>query len=86
MWLIETKGWEQANVPLKDARAVQWCQDASDLTGTTWRYLKVKYADYMAMTTNLGKWPAVSFSEFLEKLKRDGNGATLFDKPIEVKI
>jgi len=78
MWLIETKGWEQADVPLKDARAVEWCRDASDLTGATWRYLKVKYTDYMSMTANLGKWPAVSFGEFFEKLKIGSKSATLF--------
>ena len=36
MWLLETKGWEQENVPLKDARAEEWCLDASKLTGKTW--------------------------------------------------
>ncbi len=71
MWLIETKGWEQADVPLKDARAVEWCRDASKLTGTVWKYLKVKYADYMAMTANLGKWPAPSFGDFLDRLMID---------------
>lgn len=71
MWMIETKGWEQADVPLKDARAEEWCRDASKLTGTTWRYLKVKYPDYMAMTASLGKWPAPSFGAFLERLMKD---------------
>ena len=71
MWLIETKGWEQADVPLKDARAVEWCRDASKLTGTTWRYLKVKYVDYMAMTASLGKWSAPSFGGFLDRLRED---------------
>jgi len=71
MWLIETKGWEQADVPLKDARASEWCQDASKLTGITWRYLKVRYVDYMAMTADLSRWPAVTFGNFLDKLKED---------------
>jgi hypothetical protein len=71
MWLIETKGWEQADTPLKDARAEEWCHDASKLTGTKWQYKKVKYTNYMTMTANLSKWPALSFSEFLEKLKND---------------
>jgi len=71
MWLIETKGWEQADVPLKDARAVEWCRDASKLTGTTWRYLKVKYSAYMAMTADLSKWPSSSFGAFLDRLTKD---------------
>lgn len=69
MWLIETKGWEQADVPLKDARAEEWCRDATNLVGEEWRYLKVKYAHYMSMTSNLVKWPAGSFGEFIERLK-----------------
>ncbi len=32
MWLIETKGWEQPDVAYKDARAIEWCKDASTLT------------------------------------------------------
>jgi len=71
MWLIETKGWEQADVPLKDARAEEWCRDSSKLTGATWRYLKVRYADYMAVTAGLTKWPATSFKEFIDKLMKD---------------
>jgi len=72
MWLVETKGWEQADVPLKDARAIEWCRDASRLTGTTWKYLKVKYTDYMAMTADLSKWPAPSFGDFLDRLTKEG--------------
>lgn len=70
MWLIETKGWEQADVPLKDARASEWCQDASKLTGITWRYLKVRYVDYMAMTGDLSRWPAATFTSFLTGIKK----------------
>jgi len=43
MWLIETKGQEDEDVPLKDARADDWCKTATKLTGTEWRYLKVPY-------------------------------------------
>jgi len=43
MWLIETKGWEDADVPLKDARAEEWCKTATRLTSTNWQYLKVPY-------------------------------------------
>ncbi len=40
-WLLETKGQETAEVERKDEAAQRWCEDASDLTGTQWRYLKV---------------------------------------------
>lgn len=40
-WLIETKGAETVEVAHKDAAARLWCANATELTGTTWRYLKV---------------------------------------------
>jgi type III restriction enzyme len=43
-WIVETKGIEDEDVPLKDERARQWCQDATFLTGTKWSYIKVPYA------------------------------------------
>ncbi|MBP8746109.1 MAG: DEAD/DEAH box helicase family protein [Syntrophorhabdus sp.] len=69
MWLIETKGWEQADVALKDARAEEWCRDATRLTGTEWKYVKVKHMDYMKMTNNLLSMPTNTFRDFLIKLK-----------------
>jgi len=68
MWMIETKGWEQEDVPLKDARAERWCEDASRLTKTTWKYVKVKYFDYMALSKDLSKMPADLFEEFIARL------------------
>jgi type III restriction enzyme len=40
-WLLETKGQETAEVKHKDAAAVLWCANASELTGATWKYQKV---------------------------------------------
>lgn len=40
-WLLETKGAETTEVQYKDAAAVQWCVNATQLTGKQWRYLKV---------------------------------------------
>jgi type III restriction enzyme len=40
-WLIETKGMESSEVSQKDAAASNWCENASSLTGATWRYVKV---------------------------------------------
>jgi type III restriction enzyme len=40
-WLLETKGQETAEVERKDEAAQRWCEDASELSSTQWRYLKV---------------------------------------------
>ena len=40
-WLIETKGAETAEVAHKDLAASNWCENASQLTETQWRYIKV---------------------------------------------
>lgn len=70
MWLIETKGWEQEDVALKDARAERWCEDATKLTGTDWRYLKVPYSSYMSITKSLTSMPLATFEEFIEIFNR----------------
>jgi type III restriction enzyme len=41
-WLLESKGAETGEVPHKDAAAMQWCENATLLTGTKWTYLKVQ--------------------------------------------
>jgi type III restriction enzyme len=45
-WLIETKGMESAEVSQKDAAAANWCGNASNLTGSAWRYVKVPQKGY----------------------------------------
>ncbi|WP_102126125.1 DEAD/DEAH box helicase family protein [Deinococcus planocerae] len=40
-WILETKGAETEEVQYKDRAAVQWCDNATSLTGTPWRYLKI---------------------------------------------
>jgi type III restriction enzyme len=40
-WLIETKGMETADVSYKDRAASNWCENASVLTRTQWKYAKV---------------------------------------------
>ena len=40
-YLIETKGQEDTNVANKDRAANLWCQNATQLTGTQWRFVKV---------------------------------------------
>jgi len=41
MWIIETKGREDAEVTLKDNRAIQWCKDVTVLTKSEWVFIKV---------------------------------------------
>jgi type III restriction enzyme len=40
-WLIETKGAETAEVAHKDIAARNWCENATALTQTQWKYLKI---------------------------------------------
>ncbi|MCI0691853.1 DEAD/DEAH box helicase family protein [candidate division KSB1 bacterium] len=40
-WLLETKGQQTEEVSHKDHAAKTWCENATALTGTKWRYLKV---------------------------------------------
>ena len=40
-WIIETKGYEDENVVLKDTEAENWCKKATEFTNETWKFLKV---------------------------------------------
>ena len=44
--LAETKGREDIDVAHKDRAAQIWCENATLLTGTEWRYLKVPQKDF----------------------------------------
>jgi len=48
-WLLEAKGQENIDVIRKDAAALRWCENASKLTETAWRYVKVPQKDYEAL-------------------------------------
>jgi type III restriction enzyme len=45
-WVIETKGREDLDVVHKDRAAAIWCENATLLTGTAWRYIKVPQAEF----------------------------------------
>ncbi len=45
-WLIETKGMEATDVVHKDNAARNWCENATMLTGTRWKYLKIPQKAY----------------------------------------
>jgi type III restriction enzyme len=48
-WLLEAKGQENIDVIRKDSAAVRWCENATTLTGTVWRYVKVPQKEYEAL-------------------------------------
>jgi type III restriction enzyme len=45
-WLLETKGQETEEVKHKDRAAALWCENATDLTDKTWKYLKVPQKEF----------------------------------------
>jgi type III restriction enzyme len=45
-YIVETKGLEDTNVVNKDRAAKMWCENATQLTGKSWAYLKVLQAAY----------------------------------------
>jgi type III restriction enzyme len=45
MYLVETKGMEGVDVPIKDKEALRWCANIEGLTGESWEYLKVRPQD-----------------------------------------
>ena len=45
MYLVETKGMEGAEVPIKDKEALRWCENVERLTGESWKYMKVRPQD-----------------------------------------
>ncbi len=48
-WLVETKGREDVDVAHKDRAAHIWCENATLLTGTPWRYLKVPQPEFLKL-------------------------------------
>jgi len=50
MFLVETKGIEEIEVPIKDNRARKWCHDAADLTGQSWYYVKIPWKVFQETT------------------------------------
>ena len=58
MWLVETKGQESLEVRFKDRAAQMWCENATQLTGDVWQYVKVPQKEYE-------KLQPVEFSDLL---------------------
>jgi type III restriction enzyme len=45
-WLLETKGQQTDDVSHKDHAAAMWCENATNLTRTSWRYLKIMQKEF----------------------------------------
>lgn len=45
MYIVETKGIEGTDVPIKDREALRWCENVEKLSGKSWKYLKVRPQD-----------------------------------------
>jgi type III restriction enzyme len=48
-WLLESKGQETIDVLRKDAAAARWCESATRLTGTEWKYVKVPQKEFQTL-------------------------------------
>lgn len=46
LWIVETKGREDIEVILKDQAAHLWCEKATNLTDSNWRYVKVPQQEF----------------------------------------
>lgn len=61
-WIVETKGYEDENVALKDAEAVQWCKKATEFTMNEWRFIKIADSFF--------RRPGQKFSGFQDMLSK----------------
>jgi len=65
-WLLETKGQETVQVPRKDMAATQWCENASKLSGTVWKYGKILQKEFETLRpTRLAELSALYAPLFL---------------------
>ncbi len=48
-WLLETKGQETIDGLRKDVAATRWCENASELSNTEWKYLKVPQKEFQSL-------------------------------------
>jgi hypothetical protein len=70
MWIIETKGWEDKDVPFKDARTIEWCKAVTELTGQMWDYIKVPYAVFINSRF-------ITFESLVQTLRAEENKSLL---------
>jgi type III restriction enzyme len=48
-WLLESKGQENVDVLRKDVAAIRWCENATNLTGKQWKYVKVPQKEFESL-------------------------------------
>jgi type III restriction enzyme len=61
MHLMETKGYVGAEVAQKDRAATVWCENATALTGVTWRYRRINQPDFTKLApSHLGDLVALT--------------------------
>ncbi|MFQ6055204.1 MAG: hypothetical protein ACE5KE_00430 [Methanosarcinales archaeon] len=63
-YLIETKGLKGVEVDCKDKRAVQWCKDATKLTGKKWKYIRINQDQFENLSPKTN-----SFKKFISVIK-----------------
>lgn len=63
-YLVETKGLKGTEVDYKDKRAVQWCKDATKLTGKKWIFIRINQDQFYELSPKTN-----SFKEFVSAIK-----------------
>ena len=63
-YLIETKGLKGSEVDYKDKRAVQWCKDATKLSGNKWTFIRINQDQFYDLSPKTN-----SFKEFVAVIK-----------------
>jgi len=63
-YLIETKGLKGSEVDYKDKRAVQWCKDATKLSGNKWTFIRINQDQFYDLSPKTN-----SFREFASAIK-----------------
>jgi len=63
-YLVETKGLKGTEVEYKDKRAVQWCKDATKLTGKKWVFVRINQDQFQNLSSKTN-----SFKEFVSAIK-----------------
>jgi len=63
-YLVETKGLKGTEVEYKDKRAVQWCKDATKLTGKKWAFFRIDQDQFYELSPKTN-----SFKELVSAIK-----------------
>lgn len=61
-YLVETKGLKGTEVDYKDKRAVQWCKDATKLTGEKWIFVRIKQDQFYELSPKTNSFKELIFA------------------------